>query len=49
MRAVHHLWEAAHLELGETDLEKMDFPALSVEEAFKAFTRAAYGHELSMD
>jgi uncharacterized protein (DUF362 family) len=49
MRAVHHLWEAAHLGLGETDLEKMKFPGMSVEAAFKAFTRAAYGHELSLD
>ena len=44
--AVHHLWEAGRLDVGETDLESMDFPALSVEEAFGIFTEAAYGRRL---
>lgn len=49
MRAVQHLWEAARLELGETNVEQMAFPGMSIDEAFKTFTRAAYGHALSLD
>jgi uncharacterized protein (DUF362 family) len=48
-RAVRHIWEAARLGLGETDIEKMDFPEMSMEEAFGAFTQAAYGQALSME
>lgn len=48
VRGVHHLWEAGRLGLGETDLEKMEFPGLSMDEAFRAFTKAAYGRELSL-
>ena len=46
--AVHHLWEAGRLGLGETDTDLMDFPALSLEEAFGIFTEAAYGHRLEL-
>lgn len=46
-QAVRHLWEAQKLGLGETDPEKMEFPGLSLEDAVKIFTRAAYGEELS--
>ncbi|MDQ3622314.1 MAG: DUF362 domain-containing protein [Verrucomicrobiota bacterium] len=46
-RGVHHLWEAARLGLGECDTDRMKFPAMSLEEAFAAFTRAAYGKSLS--
>jgi uncharacterized protein (DUF362 family) len=48
VRGVHHLWEAGKLGLGETDLEKMKFPGLSMDEAFAAFTKAAYGKELNL-
>ena len=48
-RGVHHIWEAARLGLGETDTEAMEFPAMPVDAAFKAFTRAAYGHELDLE
>jgi uncharacterized protein (DUF362 family) len=48
-RGVHHLWEAGKLGLGETDLEKMEFPLLSLNEAFAAFTKAAYGKSLHLD
>jgi uncharacterized protein (DUF362 family) len=48
-RGVHHLWEAGRLGLGETDTEAMEFPAMSVDDAFKAFTKAAYGHELDLE
>ncbi len=43
---VQHLWEASRLGLGESDLKKMDFPALQVEEAVGIFTEAAYGERL---
>jgi uncharacterized protein (DUF362 family) len=45
---VHHIWEAGRLGLGETDTDKMDFPAMSAEEAGKIFTKAAYGKELKV-
>jgi uncharacterized protein (DUF362 family) len=44
--AVHHLWEAGRLGLGETETEKMEFPALSLQEAVGIFTQAAYGQRL---
>jgi uncharacterized protein (DUF362 family) len=47
--AVHHLWEAGRLGLGETDKENMDFPAMSMKDAIKAFTKAAYGRELTFE
>ena len=37
VQAVRHLWEAGRLGVGETEIEKMDFPALSLEGAFDAF------------
>lgn len=40
-QAVRHRWEAARLELGETDTEQMEFPALSLTEAIERFTLAA--------
>ena len=48
-QGVHHLWEAEKLGVGSTDLEKMQFPAMSLEEAFAAFTRAAYGRALELE
>jgi uncharacterized protein (DUF362 family) len=48
-RGVHHLWEAERLGVGVTDIEAMDFPAMSVDDAFRAFTRAAYGHSLELE
>jgi uncharacterized protein (DUF362 family) len=48
-RGVHHLWEAGRLGLGETDLDKMEFPAMNIDEAFAAFTKAAYGRSLRLD
>jgi uncharacterized protein (DUF362 family) len=47
-QAVRHLWEAGRLGLGETDISKMEFPALSFEEAAKAFTAAAYGRAITL-
>jgi hypothetical protein len=46
---VHHLWEAARLGIGESDLERMHFPGLSIEDAFGAFSEAAYGRGLQLE
>jgi len=48
-QAVRHLWEAARLGLGESDLEKIQFPALSMKEAIERFTEAAYGERLTFE
>jgi len=48
-RGVHHLWEAHQLGVGEIDIESMEFPAMTMDEAFTAFTRAAYGTKLEME
>jgi len=46
-QAVRHLWEAGRLGLGETETEKMDFPAMSLREAVEVFTERAYGERLT--
>ena len=46
-QAVRHLWEAGRLGLGETDADQLSFPAMSLEEGIRAFTKAAYGEELT--
>ncbi len=48
-QAVRHLWEAGRLGLGETDTDKMKFPALSLRQATEAFTKAAYGEKLTFE
>ena len=48
-QAVRHLWEADRLGIGESDRERMSFPALSRSEAIDAFTLAAYGKRLSFE
>jgi uncharacterized protein (DUF362 family) len=48
-QAVRYLWEAGKLGLGETEVERMDFPAMSIEEAFAAFTKAAYGKSIEYE
>jgi uncharacterized protein (DUF362 family) len=48
-QAVRHLWEAAKLGLGETNKEKMSFPTLSMKDAIKRFTKAAYGREMTFE
>jgi uncharacterized protein (DUF362 family) len=47
-QAVRHLWEAGRLGLGETDTSRMEFPALSLDEAAKAFSEAAYGKAITL-
>jgi uncharacterized protein (DUF362 family) len=46
LQAVRHLWEASRLGVGESDIEKMQFPAMSLKEATEAFTEAAYGKRM---
>ncbi len=48
-QGVRHLWEAARLGIGESDLDKMRFPALSLQDAIGAFTEAAYGTRLNFE
>jgi uncharacterized protein (DUF362 family) len=48
-QAVRHLWEAGKLGLGETDVEKIDFPALKMKEAIQAFTERAYGRRMTFE
>lgn len=45
--AVHHLWEAGRMGLGETDTTRMEFPVLSLDEAKGILTEAAFGQRLS--
>jgi uncharacterized protein (DUF362 family) len=46
VQAVRHLWEAGRLGVGETEIDMMEFPGLSLPDAFAAFTTAAYGKPL---
>jgi uncharacterized protein (DUF362 family) len=46
-QAVRHLWEAGRLGVGETELDRMQFPGLGLGAAIGAFTEAAYGHRLT--
>jgi len=48
-RGVHHLWEAHQLGVGQIELESMNFPAMTMDEAFAAFTHAAYGTKLELE
>src|SRR5207237_5115964 len=48
-QAVRHLWEAGRLGLGETDTQKIRFPALSLRQGIEAFTEAAYGQRLTFE
>jgi uncharacterized protein (DUF362 family) len=48
-QAVRHLWEAERLGIGQTDVDKMKFPAMSMKEAIMAFTEAAYGQRLTFE
>lgn len=49
VQAVRHLWEAARLGIGQSKKEEMTFPCLSLRDAIKAFTKAAYGRELTFE
>jgi uncharacterized protein (DUF362 family) len=49
LQGVRHLWEAARLNIGESDLSNMRFPAMSLEEATGNFTERVYGKRLSFE
>jgi uncharacterized protein (DUF362 family) len=49
VQAVRHLWEASRLGIGESDMEKIEFPALSMRQAIEAFTERAYGKRLTFE
>lgn len=48
-QAVRHLYEAGQVGLGETDISKMEFPAISLEEALADFSEKAYGKKISLE
>jgi uncharacterized protein (DUF362 family) len=48
-QGVRHLWEAARFGVGEAVADKATFPGLSLQDAIKAFTKAAYGRELTFE
>ncbi len=43
IQGVRHLWEAARLNVGEGDLEKISYPGLSLKDAIAHFNACAYG------
>lgn len=47
VQAVRHLWEAANLGVGESDVSQFEFPGLSLQETIEAFSRRAYGITIS--
>jgi hypothetical protein len=49
VQGVRHLWEAAKLGVGQSDTDEMRFPAMSLKDAIKAFTQAAYGEALDFE
>lgn len=49
LQGVRHLWEAARLKIGESDLSRMRFPAMSLDEAIGNFTERVYGERLSFE
>jgi uncharacterized protein (DUF362 family) len=49
LQAVRHLWEAQRLGLGEAEIEKIEFPAMSMRRATEEFTRLAYGETLTFE
>lgn len=49
VQGVRHLWEAANLEIGESNIASMQFPAMSLPDAIIAFTKAAYGQPLNFE
>src|SRR3989440_11379196 len=49
LQAVRHLWEASRLGPGVADIAQVDFPAMSMKDAIKAFTKKVYGRELTFE
>jgi uncharacterized protein (DUF362 family) len=49
LQGVRHLWEASRLGPGVSDISQMHFPALSLEDAIKGYTRKVYGRALTFE
>jgi uncharacterized protein (DUF362 family) len=48
-QGVRHLWEAGKMQMGETDTDRMHFPAMSLKQAIQEFTLCAYGKRLTFE
>jgi uncharacterized protein (DUF362 family) len=48
-QAAAHIWQAGQLGVGEADLSRIEFPAMSLKEAFEIFTKAVYGKPLQLE
>ncbi|MFN7141783.1 MAG: DUF362 domain-containing protein [Limisphaerales bacterium] len=48
-QAVRHLWEAARLGVGESDLDRIKCVGMQFKDAFAAFTQAAYGRAFEFE
>jgi uncharacterized protein (DUF362 family) len=48
-QAVRYLWDLNNINIGVSDTDKMNIKGLSLVEAEKAFSRAVYGEEFSVD
>lgn len=48
-QGVRYLYEAGKIGLGETQADRLAFPALSLQDAIGAFTEAAYGERLTFE
>ncbi len=49
VQGVQHIYEAGKLGCGETDVSKMEFPAMGLEEATEFFSERAYGKKISLE
>jgi uncharacterized protein (DUF362 family) len=49
LQAVQHLWEAQRLGVGNGNMEEYEFPALDMQAAIRAFTKAVYGREMTFE
>lgn len=47
--AIHYLWELKNLNIGIGELEQMNLQGMSLVDAEKAFSKAVYGQEFSVD
>ena len=48
-QAVHYLFDCANLQLGESNIEKINLRGLSLQEAERIFSHAAFGGEVVVD
>lgn len=48
-QAIHYLYKLNQSQIGETDTDQMVIKGITLEEAEKIFSKAAYGHEIGID